>query len=96
MAQRNRAANPICDSPADACGRLILDPAGALAVGTIILPAGPKDGQLVAIATTQAIATLSLVANTGQSIRGALTSISANGFASYLFRAANATWYRAG
>jgi hypothetical protein len=79
---------------ADNCGRLILDPAGTLATGTVTLAAHPKDGQLCRLASTQAITTLTLAPNTGQSVAGALTTISANGSAQYLYRAANTTWYR--
>jgi Protein of unknown function (DUF2793) len=79
---------------ADICERLILDPAGTLAAGTITMPATPRDGQLCTIASVQAVTALTHAANTGQTLHGALTTIPANGFAQYLYSAAAATWYR--
>ncbi|HEX4301557.1 MAG TPA: DUF2793 domain-containing protein [Rhizomicrobium sp.] len=81
---------------ANACGRLILDPASALASGAITLPASPRDGQICKIASSQAIAALTLSPNTGQSLAGALTALTANGFAEYTYVAANTAWYRTG
>ena len=80
----------------DSCGDLTLDPAGPLATGTIVMPANPRDGQGVAISSTQTVAALTLSPNTGQTIKGALTAIAANGYARYLYLAGTATWYRKG
>ena len=73
-----------------------LEPAGTLAAGTVAMPAKPFDNQIVRIASTQVITALTHNANAGQTLKGALTTIAANGFASYAFRAANNTWYRIG
>ncbi len=81
---------------ADACGVLILDPAGALAAGTIVMPAAPKDGQICKVSSSQSIAALTLSANTGQTLNGALIALPANGFAEYTYVAATTTWYRTG
>jgi len=81
---------------ANTAGRSILDPAGTLAAGTITMPAAPKDGQLCRIASTQAVTALTHSPNTGQTLKGALTTIAANGFAEYTYRSANTTWYRTG
>ncbi len=81
---------------AAACGRLILDPAATLASGTIVLPAGPRDGQICNLSSSQTITALTLSPNTGQSLSGALTSLGANGFAEYTYVASNTTWYRTG
>ncbi|HJW41371.1 MAG TPA: hypothetical protein VJ476_09120 [Rhizomicrobium sp.] len=79
-----------------AVGRLILDPAGTLASGSITMPAAPKDGQILRLASSQTITALTLTPNTGQSIVGTLSSLTANGFAEYTYRGANTTWYRSG
>ncbi|HWD29282.1 MAG TPA: DUF2793 domain-containing protein [Rhizomicrobium sp.] len=77
-------------------GRLILDPAGTLASGTITLPAAPKDGQLLRLSTTQGITALTLAPATGQSVVGAPATLGANTSAEFTYRAANTTWYRTG
>jgi hypothetical protein len=76
--------------------RVVLDPAEPLASGTITMPAAPIDGQVVKILSSQGITTLVMHGNTGQALKGALTTVAANGFASWIYRAANATWYREG
>ncbi len=80
----------------NATGRLILDPAGTLASGTITMPAAPKDGQVFRFSSSQAITALTLTPNSGQSIIGALNTLAANGFAEYTYRNSNSTWYRTG
>jgi hypothetical protein len=79
---------------ADACGRLILDPAGTLAAGTIVMPASPKDGQLCVIASSTAVTALTHSPNTGQSLKGALTALAANTAAAFTYVVASTTWYR--
>lgn len=71
-------------------------PAGTLATGTVTMPASPADGMRVRIAATQIITALTLSANTGQSILNGLTALTAGGFAEYIYRSANTTWYRIG
>jgi hypothetical protein len=77
---------------------LILDPAGALLTGTIIMPSAPGDGQVIRITSTQNITTLTVNANAGQSIKNAPTgfTVSLTGDQGYefIYRAANTTWYR--
>ena len=74
----------------------ILNPAGTLAAGTITMPASPTDGMRVRFSSTQIITALTVSANTGQSIVNALTALTAGGFAEYMYRSANTTWYRIG
>lgn len=74
----------------------IFVPSGTLATGTVTMPASPTDGMRVRIAATQIITALTLNANTGQSILNALTAFTAGGFAEYLFKSSNTTWYRIG
>lgn len=77
---------------------LILDPAGALLTGTIVMAAAPVDGQVVRITSTQNISTLTLSPNVGQSISNAPTgfTVSLTGSIGYefIYRTANTTWYR--
>jgi hypothetical protein len=77
---------------------LILDPAGALLAGTIVMPSAPGDGQVIRITCTQNITTLTVNANAGQSIKNAPTgfTVSLTGDQGYefIYRAANTTWYR--
>ena len=75
---------------------LILEPAGTLATGTVVMPATPTDKQVVRISSTQVITALTVNANTGQTIKGAVTTLAANGFASWIYRSTNTTWYRIG
>ena len=72
----------------------IIEPAGSLASGTLIMPASPVNEQVVTVASTQTITTLTHNPNTGQTLKGALTTIAANGNASWIYRSTNSTWYR--
>lgn len=73
---------------------LILEPAGNLASGTITLPPGPLDGQSLTIACTKNVSGLTLTPNTGQTVATTAASLSAGVGISFLYRSANATWYR--
>lgn len=77
---------------------LILDPTGALATGTITMPATPVDGQIIKISSSQNIVALTVNANTGQSIKNAPTAltVSLTGSFGFEFRyvLSNTTWYR--
>ncbi len=65
-----------------------------LASLTVTLPAQPIDGQEVAIATIPAITALTLLANSGQMIAGAPSSLSANSAARFIFLATESLWAR--
>jgi hypothetical protein len=73
---------------------LILNPAGTLATGTVIMPAAPADGMTITISSSQIITLLTVSANTGQSIVSAVTTLLAGGGAKYIYRATGTTWYR--
>lgn len=73
---------------------LIINPAGTLATGTITMPASPTDGMTIRFNSSQIITSLTVSANTGQSIVSAVTTLTAGGGAVYLYRASNTTWYR--
>ena len=72
----------------------VFSPAATLLTGTITMPAAPVDGMTVSLSTTQAITTLTLNANVGQSISNAVATFAVGGTASYLYRASNTMWYR--
>jgi len=72
----------------------VIEPAGTLATGTLTMPAIPFNEQVVTIASTQIITALTHSPNAGQTLNGALTTIAANGNASWIYRSANTTWYR--
>ena len=72
----------------------ILEPAGTLATGTLTMPASPVNEQVVTVASTQIITALTHSPNTGQTLKGALTTIAVDGNASWIYRTANTTWYR--
>lgn len=80
----------------DGITNLILDPAGALATGTITMPANPLDGQICGVASSQVVTTLTMSANTGQTLDGGLATFAANGFARYQYVQSVATWFRIG
>ena len=72
----------------------VIEPAGTLATGTLTMPASPVNEQVVTIASTQTITALTHGPNTGQTLKGALTTIAVDGNASWIYRTANTTWYR--
>lgn len=75
---------------------LILDPANTLTNGNITMPSNPYDKQEIKICSTQNITSINHMPNSGQFIKGNLTSISANSFGSWLYSGSNSTWYRIG
>ena len=72
---------------------LVMNPAGTLATGTITMPAAPADGMTITFSSTQAITALTVAGNTGQSIVGNPTSMSAGGATTLVYRLSNTTWY---
>lgn len=74
---------------------LILSPAATLLSGTITLPAAPVDGQIIYICSSTQITTLTISANSGQSLGNAFsgTLIAGTGI-SYIYVLSNTTWYR--
>jgi len=72
----------------------ILDPAGTLASGTIVMAASPSDGLIATVSSTQTITALTVSPNTGQTVQNAPTTLTAGSGFSYIYRSANNTWYR--
>lgn len=72
---------------------LVMNPAGTLATGTITMPATPADGMTISISSTQAITALTVNGNSGQSIVGAPTTLTAGAAATFVYNLSNTTWY---
>jgi len=72
---------------------LLLNPAGALAALTIVMPTSPTDGQRCLIASSASITLLSI---TGATIKGTLASMALNGYARFLYSVAGNCWFRTG
>jgi hypothetical protein len=81
-------------NPASTGTVLVMNPTGTLANGTLRLPTAPVDGMTIRFSSSQIITTLTVSANTGQSIVSAVTTLAAGGGAAYIYRLANTTWYR--
>lgn len=74
-------------------GLQLLSPAGTLLAGTVKMPAAPVNGQVLRIKTTQAITTLTLSPNTGQSLLGAIPTLALGGGIECIYQTSNTTWY---
>ncbi len=74
---------------------VIID-AGAQSAITVTMPSAPANGQLVTISFVGAITTLTLNANSGQTITGNPATAAANSFVSFIYRTTNTKWYRCG
>lgn len=77
-------------------GGIYLDHTATIASHTLTMPAAPEDGSEITIASRSAVTSLTHDPNVGQYIRGALTALTANGFAKYRYRASDAYWHRIG
>lgn len=73
---------------------MILSAVGTLGNGTVTMPATPIDGQVVHLTAAMTVSTLAVNANGGQTLLGAPGTISISTPCSWVYRAANATWYR--
>lgn len=72
---------------------LILTPVAGYAAGTIVLPAGPVDGQEVVVNCTQSVTTLTVSGN-GATVTGAPSTLAAGGFFRMKYAAVLSSWYR--
>jgi hypothetical protein len=75
---------------------ILLQPAGTLASGTVVLPlnTATPDGTEVLITSTQIITALTIGLNGAAAANGAPTTLTANGFARLRFVQATNSWYR--
>lgn len=72
----------------------IINPAGTLAVLTVVMPASPTDGQVVWISSSQVITALTLSANSGQAILNVPTAFVLGGFCSFQWINSLSKWFR--
>ena len=73
--------------------KLLINPAGSLLALTIALPAAPSNGDVLELASSQAITTLTM---SGGTIVGPLTAMAIGTFASYVFSTDADEWFRIG
>lgn len=75
---------------------LILEPAGILATLTIALPVVPTDRKKVTICGSGNLIMALSITSSGATVGGSITALSANTFATYVYRATSTKWYRCG
>lgn len=80
----------------DHVSSFILDPSGTIATYSITMPASPADGMELSVSSSQIVTALTMSANTGQTLDGALSTFAANGFSRFIYIQATTTWYRIG
>lgn len=74
--------------------RCIINPAGALAALTVVLPPSPGDGQIAGICSSQVITALTTNAGTGgAAVVGAPAALSAGQAFTMLYRSTGNSWY---
>ena len=71
-----------------------LFPSGTLAAGTVTMCAAPADGQMAYIVTKQTISSFTVAPNSGQSISGAPSTITAQTPLAFIYDQATTTWLR--
>ncbi len=76
--------------------RLIINPAGTLAVLTVTLPSSPVNGQLAAISFTQAITSLTINAPGGATVVAPLTAAAIDTSIRFIYQASSTSWFPAG
>jgi hypothetical protein len=76
--------------------RLIINPAGTLAVLTVTLPATPTNGQLAKVSFTQAITALTFNAPAGATVVAAPTSAAIDTTFRFIYQTSSTSWFPAG
>jgi hypothetical protein len=61
---------------------------------TLTTPAAPYDGMVIHVFSVAGFTTVTMTANTGQTINNAVTSLSANSDFEYVYNLASLTWFR--
>jgi hypothetical protein len=74
--------------------KAVFTPSTTLSTGSITLTAAPNDGQQDCFWSKNIVTTLTVSANTGQSINDAVTTVGAAGHACYVYSQSDATWGR--
>lgn len=77
---------------------LLLTPTAGFAAGTITLPLKTQlqHGQIVEVATTQAVTAITVAANGATAVNGAPTTLAANSFFKLRYDGVLTSWYRVG
>lgn len=75
-------------------GRVIIDEVGTIAALTLVMPAGPVDGQFLTVNSTQAISSLAVNPSPGQTVKNAPTSMTVGQSFGYTYVAQSGNWYR--
>lgn len=75
-------------------GFFILNPAGTLSTGTVTFEANPSDAQRECTVSTQTQTAITFTANTGQTVVGAPTALTAGAVACFTYVAPLATWFK--
>lgn len=73
---------------------LVLTNTTTVALGTVTLASAPSDGAQECIFAQNTVTTLGVLANTGQTIDNAVTTLTAAAKVCYLYSISNATWDR--
>ncbi len=73
---------------------VIINAAGTLATGTIIMPSALFDGQYITFTSNQTITALTLTPNAGQTVNGTATTLNATTPVKFIYRLANKNFYR--
>jgi hypothetical protein len=77
------------------CSTLLLRPAGALATGSITLPAALADGEKISVWTSKTITALTVTGASGTVVNnGVAFQLTANASVEFFWNAANATWFQ--
>lgn len=75
----------------DYCSLLMLGAAGTIGSYTVTMPANPVGNQILRIATSQAITSLTISPNTGQTVSAAPSTLPANSGCAYVYN--GGTWH---
>lgn len=72
---------------------LLINPSGTLLALTLALNGSPSDGDIIRFGSSQAVTTFTM---SGGTIIGPLTALAIATFASYMYSATAAKWFRVG
>ncbi len=83
------------DTVGSSVSRVIYDPAGTLATGTLTLPAGNVEAKVVTVSSTQTITAFKVNPNTGTTlVPSANITLAAGTSVSYFYHAVETKWYK--
>ena len=83
------------DTVSASVSRVIYDPAGTLATGTLTLPAGNVEAKVVTVSSTQTITAFKVNPNTGTTlVPSANITLAAGTSVSYFYHAVETKWYK--